>query len=346
MKKTTFAFSILVLCAWISGCASARNADAPELYFLDKAEAAEAILDDSMEPYFDKLLPLEMSAKTGVEITGSTLAEMREEFKRRYTTNVGEFTETEKEILTSYINRIYRVVKKEFPAFAEIPWRFAKITERVEGGLPHTRGNTIFMPSFAIGSDSEGIFMEVLIHEQFHVYERSHKEVVDAFCTEVLGYEKVKEIQSCKWLDDRQIVDPDATDLKWIFSEKEGNVEKLYWSRVLFRCDKGLQKMQEDMWFYGIEVEEKSEGVFVVKTDSDGKPEMKDLSSIKEFHDKAVPLQVWEIYHPYEYAAICFTCVAGLEFINSDDNLPREKKDQLIERFGPSRKWLKEHMAK
>lgn len=356
MKKAKlFALSAVVFSiCFAAGCASTHKTGEPDIFFLNKGEAAKAILDDGMDPYFEKLLPLEMSAKTGAQITGETLDDMRAEFKRRYQENVSEFTDKEKETLRWYIARIYKAVEKDYPAFAEMPWRFVKITDGVECGLPHTRGKCIFLHEDIIhyltilkdvGTDVKNALaggIEILVHEQFHVYQRTHKNELDDFYTGVMGYEKVKKIMPSKWMSDRQVVNPDATECNWVFRVNENNETKWYMPAVIFWKSEGLQVMPDNFRFVGVEVEGKG-GVYTIITDGNGKPLMEDLSNIKEYHDKFTPVR--DIYHPYENAAACFAYIVAFDALIEGEKDSQEAGERMEFRFGPSRKWLKEHLA-
>ena len=67
--------------------------------FLGAEEARAAIVDDSMEPYFDKLQVAEMAAKTGSPVPGGSLDEKRAECRRCYQAAALEFSAQEKEAL-------------------------------------------------------------------------------------------------------------------------------------------------------------------------------------------------------------------------------------------------------
>ena len=69
--------------------------------FLTAKDAADAIVDESMEPYFSLLLPLEMHAKTGSSGPGANLAAQRDECRKRYRSAVLDFTDDEKAAMTA-----------------------------------------------------------------------------------------------------------------------------------------------------------------------------------------------------------------------------------------------------
>ena len=150
MKKTfyrpVFIASFLyaaVVCALtqsvaLGGEPAGSKSFSPSIIFLDAASARKAIVDDSLEIYFDSLQPMEMSAKTGSEITGATLAEQRAESKKRYAAGTLAFTQEEQEAIKWHIEQFSSKLAKEYPLLGELSWSFLKVSEKIEGGLAHT----------------------------------------------------------------------------------------------------------------------------------------------------------------------------------------------------------------
>src|SRR2546428_5617334 len=93
--------------------ASLRGQDAPKgaAGFLSTKEAAEAIVDESMEPYFSVPQTLEMIAKTGAPMTGTDLSAQRDECRQRYRDAVREFTDDEKAAITAATEEIREALK-------------------------------------------------------------------------------------------------------------------------------------------------------------------------------------------------------------------------------------------
>lgn len=83
--------------------------------FLDIEAGKAAIIDDSLDPYFDQLQEMEMSAKTGSAISGQTLEEQRQQCRRRYQAGVREFTEDEKEAISRCVEKLYPALKERYP---------------------------------------------------------------------------------------------------------------------------------------------------------------------------------------------------------------------------------------
>lgn len=97
---------LLCLCSFAFGGQQPAAVQPPQesvspisITFMDIEAGKVAIIDDSLDPYFDRMQPMEMSAKTGSPITGQTLAEQRAQCRQRDQAGVQEFTDAEKEVI-------------------------------------------------------------------------------------------------------------------------------------------------------------------------------------------------------------------------------------------------------
>src|SRR6185295_17028106 len=124
----------------------AQDAPPAVIRFLDRKEAAVAIGDESMEPYFSIMQPMEMLAKTSVPLEATELAKQRDECRQRYRDAVREFTDDEKAAVTDAVNEIHDALRLPYPLVAETPWTFLKLDPSIEGGMPFTHGAAIVLP--------------------------------------------------------------------------------------------------------------------------------------------------------------------------------------------------------
>src|SRR5690348_15957545 len=79
------------ICGGILGAPGARaqvvvpaTRPAVAVRFLSKAQGQLVIIDETSEPYFKLLQPMEMSAKTGFPIVGTTIEAEQDDCRRRY----------------------------------------------------------------------------------------------------------------------------------------------------------------------------------------------------------------------------------------------------------------------
>ncbi len=132
---------ILLFCS----CCGAENA--PEAEFLGVEQGRVAIIDESIEPYVSLLQPLEMAAKTGAVVPGATIEAQRALCRKRFQDAVLAFTPAEQDAVTHALAVVTPFLRKHYPRFVSEPWRFIKVADTLEGGLPHTSGRCIVLAS-------------------------------------------------------------------------------------------------------------------------------------------------------------------------------------------------------
>ena len=331
---------------------SKESAPAISITFLDIEAGKAAIADDSLDSYFGQLQPMEMSAKTGSPMTGQTLEEQRAQCRIRYQAQVRQFTEDEKDVFRGCIERLHPVLREKFPRFAETPWSFLKVSNKIEGGLAHTQSGHIILsegvcrrfasryktaPERAVMSPAA-----LLIHEQMHVFQRANPEMFDTLYTETWGFIKAEEIAGCPWLEKHHLVNPDGPDCCWVFPIGRDTDASYILPLVVFAEGEGLKRMPRDFRMVAVELLA-SDGRFTPRLDDDGKPVYQNLLEVPEYR-KMFP-STGNIYHPNEACASLFTTLAMADFRNrQSDTSPgrRVRNDRLGE---PLREWFAENLG-
>lgn len=285
-----------------------------EASFLSGKEAADAVVDESIEPYFSLLQPLEMVAKTGAPLTATTLDAQRDECRRRYRDAVREFSNDEKAALGDAAARLQALLKEAYPLFAKSPFRFIKLAPSIEGGMPHTRGASIVvserMAAQAAALRKRGVdlsrsgFGQTLLHEQCHVVERARPALFADLYVNVWGLVRAKGLPDTPWLRKQQIVNPDGPDVGWVFPAKDGR----FWQPlVMIKEGVALPKMPRDFVLVGVALDKKGEG-FLPRSAADGRAETKPLDEIPDW--QAAFGHVPENFHPNETFAVLFSWLA------------------------------------
>jgi len=324
----------------------------PKITFLDPTEAKKAILDDISEAYFNTLQPLEMSAKTGSPISGKTLVEQQEECRRRYQQSVLEFSDDEKRVLRWYVSKLYPVLAENYPTLANVPWNFVRISDTLEGGLPHTRGSYILLSGktlkqliLAHKMAPEAIallqFGSLLVHEQIHILQRTKRPLFEKFYTEVWGFQKASKIQTNPWLEQRHLSNPDGVDCHWIFPIKIENTNRWIWPLIILDSTSAVPQMPQEFKMIGIELQKEGDG-FRVKQNSEGTPVFSDLSSIFEY-TRIFPKKT-SIYHPNEASADLLAMIITFDAFAPKDQIPEAAFQQFNEEFGALRQWFRAHL--
>ena len=332
---------------------SEASAPAVSITFLDVEAAKAAIIDDSLDPYFDQLQAMEMSAKTGSAISGQTLEEQREQCRRRYQAGVRGFSHEEKEVIRRCVKGLLSALKQEYPLFAEMPWSFLKLSDNIEGGLSYTRDKHIILSeetckrlTILHQSAPERAALSVggmLVHEQMHVFQRTHPGLFDPLYTEIWGFVKAKEIESCPWLEKHHLANPDGTDCCWVFPIQQGENTIYIQPLVVFAEGEGLKRMPNDFRMIAVELV-KSDGRFRPRVLKDGKPIFHNLLEVWEYC-KVFPL-TRNIYHPNEACASLFAHIVIFDFFTPKDKLAEARRDKIKRELAPLRKWFIENLSK
>lgn len=103
-----------------------------------------------------------------------------------YKKNIIFFTTSEKNILTKYVNKANTKIKR-FPKFYNIPWKFAKVTNKIDNGLPHTHNDTIYLSNLFFKNPN----LDTIIHEKIHLYQKLYPEKTDILYKNY-NYEKIQ----------------------------------------------------------------------------------------------------------------------------------------------------------
>ncbi len=322
---------------------------APDVSFADAAAGRAAIVDDPA--YFDSLQPMEMEAKTGQRLTAATLAEQRAQCRRRYQAAVGEFTVEEKAAIRSLVALVDPAVRTNYPRYADTPWNFLKVSSRLEAGFPHTRGKHIVLAASVcrwmladrtrwnerVPLDK----MELLLHEQMHVFQRAHAEVFDSLYIGQWGFIRAKSIATCPWMVEHQLLNPDAVDCPWVFPILRPDGTKYIWPLCSFGPGPGAKRMESDFSMLAFYVTRAGDG-FRVQQSADGRPNYSELMSVRAYRE--VFPQSTNIYHPHEASADLFAKLVLFDSYSSArmDDAERAEKERS---FGPLRAWFRKNLG-
>ena len=291
----------------VAAHAQPKVPEAPAPQFLSRSEAAAVMAGPGAQAYFDAMHGPELLAKTRQDLRGLPLTEARERAKVHYAAEAQEFSADEQALLRWSLNTLWPTLADKAPLYARTPWKFAKISDRVEGGLPHTREDTIvfgagLMQNLLAGYRAQDlarlqVFLGyLLVHEQTHVLQRSHPELFDGLNSQLLGFVRVPAPQVPALLESG-VVNPDAPVSEWVFPRPDapgqavlpwlqlGNLQTPTMPRdfqmqaVRYRLDQGQWHLQE----------------------ADGRPQTGPLLEVPGYAG-AFPDRN-NLYHPHEIAA-------------------------------------------
>jgi len=326
----------------------------PDTTFLAASTARQAIGDDSLQPYFSLLEPMEMSAKTGTPIGGGTLEEQRAECRRRYQAAVREFTPEEQAVIRRHVQALQSALMPHYPRLMQLPWSFLKAADQIEGGLPHTHGPHIVLSAgvcaqILAGAKAAGEsallprLLEVLIHEQVHVFQRTHVGHMDSLYEKQWGFVNAGPIAGCPWLKTHQLVNPDATECVWVVPD--GSAEgkgRFLWPLASLAEGEEPKRMPQDLRIIVVSVERVGDE-YRARVGADGKPVLGSLEDAPTTED----LRHLDgmIYHPRESAAKVFARIVIYDHFLDHEQLAAEQRQQAERFLGPLRAWFRAHLA-
>ncbi len=329
-------FALMFVCAMASAAAASLPA-APVVRFLSIQEARSALTEPEVQRYFDSLYLGEMRAKTGLPLTGLTLAEARERTRKHYASEVLEFSPDERAALAGVVARLYPVLAQKAPLYARTAWSFMKVSTKVEGGLPHTHGAHIILSPAILQefvehhkqgrfSQLDAIAAYLLAHEQTHVIQRLQPALFATLCTDVFGFRHIDPAPVTPWLLERSVVNPDAPDSGWAYPLVEGNTTRWIMPYLLLR-NRDTPRMPQDFVLAAVTLEHADDRWSVAQRN--GQPVVEPLLGI-EAYIKAFP-DPSQAYHPNEIAAD----VLGSWIIGQSMDHPMVEK---------SAKWAERHL--
>ncbi len=201
-----------------------------EIHLLAAEESAVAILQDAPSPFFDRVTTLDMSVRMGIRLDGNDDAANRRRFKAFVVESVRDWSPGERAALLEALQRAHGLCDAVVPLLVPRQWRFIKTTGREEGGAPYTRGNSIVLPQGQlVGLPANGpsaSFVEMIIHETFHVYSRMHPQQRERLY-KCLGFSRTGPVKLGEYLSQRRITNPDGVDYGYRITIRDARNEPM-----------------------------------------------------------------------------------------------------------------------
>jgi len=148
---------------------------ATEFKFADK-ETAIAILTANDE-YLSDMKPIEIALQVGSPTADKT----KEDLKAHYAANVIAWPEAEEALMKALLVTHKKKLEKIAHMMPETVY-FIKVTDAVESGIPHTRGNAFVSPA-----RRTSISTKLFFHQIFHILSR-HNRIKRASLYNIIGF--------------------------------------------------------------------------------------------------------------------------------------------------------------
>jgi hypothetical protein len=222
------------------------------------------------------------------------------------------------------------------------------VSNKVEGGLDHTRGNHVVLTQATIsdlavaakklGDQNAAAACGLLAHEQMHVMQRKDPAAFAALYAS-WGFVHAKSIATHPWLERLRWTNPDGLDLTWVFPVTEKDKTTTFVQPLALFTDGDGPRNMEDMQTIAVTLERDGEG-FRPRVSGD-KPVFRDLAALPEYQD------LWggteETIHPNEIFASLFAAMIVKDKFGGPD-LPGESAAAGKD-FATLRAWCREHFS-
>lgn len=361
-----------ILCVLLAPCFATADPPATQpitpVRFLTRDQGRAAIVDETNDPYFKLLQPMEMSAKTAGIIVGNTIVAGQDECRRRYQQAVLDFTPGEMRAVDALATTISRATEKDFPLFARTPWSFIKVGSGVEGGNAVTRGPPIILeggnaftrgphivlPAGAINSllreqekappDKKFMLLvrsgRLLANEQFHVVRRTRPDAFAKMYEELWGLKHADRMDLDPWITQHQLLDPDAIDQYWVYQMKDGQGARWIWPiQVLGNALAPPFARMADAHPMAVHLDGSPEQGFRPEKSPAGAPVMEPLYDLPQYVSQFYSQNA---VNPAKAAADLFSRIVVFHIMLADNPPPgsREAIDRGKKELEPVRAWF------
>ena len=224
-----------------------------------------------------------------------------------YRNNTLTFNEEEKDILNNFLNNFLSKLTKYKLIFNNL--KLIKVSNKIENGMPHTRNIAIVLPKNLITNNYDIDFINLISHEQFHVFQRYNQNLIHNL---YINYWNMKSMKNIPLeILDLNRTNPDALpDIHWLFPI---NNNKFILPMCLYKKDSSSISQTNNIYFT---LEKDFEGYkFLNLEDELQEPKfLRDNEEFKSFFGN----EASNNYHPNELSASLFEILIEHHILNKE----------------------------
>jgi hypothetical protein len=157
---------------------SVQHAGQKTTLLLDSAQAAQTILIDPYDRFFERVTATEMSIQMKRPLTaGDTRESLLPYFMGFLQTDMASFTDEESRWVAKIMGEVFETCQSVSPTIYPDSMLMIKTHGKHYGdGVYYTRANCIIIPADVLRRRDRATFKSTMYHEVFHVYSRLHPE--------------------------------------------------------------------------------------------------------------------------------------------------------------------------
>lgn len=275
---------------------------------LDSSKAAQAVSEDTLESFFERIRPLEIQIQSKNTIENSIAA-----YKKLLSKDVSDFNEFERTAVNRHFKKALELCQKVFPVLELPPIQLIKTKASYYGdGTYYTRQNSIIIPENVLEFEDNVwnmSFIQTMLHEIFHIYSRYHPKKRDEVYARI-GFKKIENLILSDFLDERILHNPDGVDVAYAIALEDSTGKKIMAIPAIFSNKKNYSPTQPYFFnylsFQLFEVEQKQKDWIVVAENLGH-----EVSSLKNFWEQ-IGDNTKYIIHPDEICADNFVALVQL----------------------------------
>ena len=221
-----------------------------------------------------------------------------------YKNNLLEFNENEKDILNNFLEDFFSKLTKYHYIFNNL--KLIKITNKIENGMPHTRNIAIILPEKLITNNYEMNFINLISHEQFHVFQRYNQNLINNLYTNYWNMKSIKNIP--QEILDLNRTNPDALpNIHWLFPI---NNNKYILPMCLYKRNSNNIRETNNIYF----TLEKDYQFLDLENEIQNPKLLRDNEEFRSFFGN----EVSNNYHPNELSASLFEILIEKHILNEE----------------------------
>lgn len=219
-------FSIVLIALSVSACKqNASEKRSPEIQFsntqrvvmLDSAAAANAIVRDAIDHFFEQITPIDVALQTHSNAPLSMRRDSMLKMYRAYLeTDVASFTAEEQAFMSKVFADVYSIFLNIAPKYYPDEVKIIKTKGNHYGDEAYyTRENMIVVPAAALKNPNYDEFLRTMLHEMSHLITRLNPQM-KAKLYALIGFKKMETPLSIPdSLSSRLLINPDGCDRNW-----------------------------------------------------------------------------------------------------------------------------------
>lgn len=202
-----------------------KNAQSHSRKILDSTEAAQLIVTDTMEYFFEKIGKIDMAIQMKIKDTNQIDTHTYKDFLRRSASN---FTNEEAAKINQALDEaLYACFAYQSAEGKSLPFRFLptilllkKKDKHYGKGVWYTRQNAIIISEYDLIHKSISELSHVLIHELSHIYSRYNPAKRTILYQAIGFYKRPSKLLFSKDFKDRILLNPDGLDTDYSIKVK------------------------------------------------------------------------------------------------------------------------------